>query len=117
MLGEKIEKIRKIKGISQEYIASKLSISQNAYSKMERGEIKITAQHIPLICDLLEIDPNTLFNFEPSMIFHNCTSSGQFNNSNINNSDLIKELYEKLLFEKDSKIKQLEDELKRIKTS
>ena len=32
-----IKKIREIKGFSQDYVATKLDITQNSYSKIERG--------------------------------------------------------------------------------
>ena len=39
---ESIKKIRKHRGVSQEYIASHLNISQSAYYKIEVGETELT---------------------------------------------------------------------------
>ncbi|MGQ0828732.1 MAG: helix-turn-helix domain-containing protein [Bacteroidota bacterium] len=109
-IGPRLEKIRKIKGFSQEYIAGKLNISQNSYSKIERGESKITLDKLPEICNALEIDLNTLLNFDPAQIFTNCTQSGYVTNPIYNHNPLEKvvEVYEKLLLEKDERIKILE---------
>lgn len=41
---------------TQEYLAAKLSISQNAYSKIELGYTKITVERLFQIADVLETD-------------------------------------------------------------
>lgn len=79
-LGSKIRKIRELKGFSQEYMAHKLSISQRAYSKLERNEIKIDWDRINEISDVLEVNPIDLINFDDNLIFNNCTQSGKFEN-------------------------------------
>ena len=40
-LGGKIRQIRELKGFTQDYLATQLGISQRAYSKLERDEIKL----------------------------------------------------------------------------
>ncbi len=50
-----IRRIRESKGYTQEYIALKLGISQNAYSKIELGYTKITLERLFQIADVLEI--------------------------------------------------------------
>ncbi len=52
----KIRKIREYRELSQEYMASKLSISQNSYSKVERGKSKITIDRFEKICKILHVD-------------------------------------------------------------
>jgi transcriptional regulator with XRE-family HTH domain len=41
---------------TQEYLAAKLNISQNAYSKIELGYTKITLERLFQISDVLETD-------------------------------------------------------------
>jgi transcriptional regulator with XRE-family HTH domain len=41
---------------TQEYVAKKLSISQNAYSKIERGGSKMTVERLFQIAVILETD-------------------------------------------------------------
>lgn len=50
---ENIKKIRKHKGISQEYIASHLNISQSAYHKIEVGETELTTDRLQQILNVL----------------------------------------------------------------
>jgi transcriptional regulator with XRE-family HTH domain len=63
MIGERIKKmlycIRKRReglSYSQEYMAMRLNISQKGYSKIELNVVKLTADRLLEICDILEID-------------------------------------------------------------
>jgi len=49
---------------TQEYLAAKLGISQNAYSKIELGYTKITVERLFQISEILETDPIELINIE-----------------------------------------------------
>jgi len=52
-----IRKIREHRNYTQEYLAAKLRISQNAYSKIELGYTKITVERLFQIAVILESDP------------------------------------------------------------
>ncbi|MFD0765750.1 helix-turn-helix domain-containing protein [Mucilaginibacter lutimaris] len=47
---------------TQEYLAAKLSISQNAYSKIELGYTKITVERLFQIAEILDTDLIELIN-------------------------------------------------------
>lgn len=51
-----IRKIREYRNYTQEYLAVKLDISQNAYSKIELGYTKITLERLFQIAQILEVD-------------------------------------------------------------
>jgi len=51
-----IRKARIHRGYSQDYLAYRLRISQNAYSKLECGYTKIDLERVMSIADLLEVD-------------------------------------------------------------
>jgi transcriptional regulator with XRE-family HTH domain len=104
IIGHKIRSIRELKGFSQEYISSKINISQNALSKIERGEIKLSFEKSCELAKILETDINTLINFEPGNVFNNCTQSGVLNSYNFTD----KSLFEELLETKNKLIKELE---------
>lgn len=59
-----IRKIREHRNYTQEYLAAKLNISQNAYSKIELGYTKITLERLFHIAVILETDPVDLISFE-----------------------------------------------------
>ena len=99
LVGEKIRKIREIKGYSQEYVAKKLQMSQNNYSRIELNQVKVNLDRLQEIANVLEIDPSDILNFDEKYVFssisHNqtCgeTKSGIFNGDTII-SDLKSEI-------------------------
>lgn len=56
-LWRKIRFVRTLKGYSQEYMAMRMGISQNAYSKLERGRIRIRPDRLKIIGSILEVAP------------------------------------------------------------
>lgn len=52
---------------TQEYLAAKLSISQNAYSKIELGYTKITVERLFQIADILETELMELINTDKAV--------------------------------------------------
>ncbi|QJD95572.1 helix-turn-helix transcriptional regulator [Mucilaginibacter robiniae] len=63
-----IRKLREYRNYTQEYLAMKLDISQNAYSKIELGYTKITLERLYQIANLLNIDPVELLKADPTNI-------------------------------------------------
>lgn len=109
-VASKIKKIREIKGFSQDYVATKLEVTQNTYSKIERGETSLTIEKLSAICKVLEIDFNTLFNFDENLIFNNCTQTGNFGNNNtlvLNTIEKLQDVYDRLIQSKDEEISTL----------
>lgn len=82
MIGEKIRKIRTLKGFSQEYMSEKLKISQPAYSDIENSKTKVGIDTIQELAIIFEIDSNDLINFDENQVFNNTfnqDSKGFFN--------------------------------------
>jgi transcriptional regulator with XRE-family HTH domain len=96
--------IRELKGFSQEYVAAKVGVSQRAYSKMERDEIKLDWNKITSIAQIFDIDPIDLVSFDDNLIFHNCNQSGKANH-------IINQIPDKLIEQYESRIKFLEEEV------
>jgi transcriptional regulator with XRE-family HTH domain len=57
---ENIRKTRESKRLTQEYLAEKLGISQNAYSKIELGYSQITVYRLFQITKALDIEVSEL---------------------------------------------------------
>jgi len=51
-----IRKIREYRNYTQDYLAAKLQISQNAYSKIELGYSNVTFTRLLDIAEILEVD-------------------------------------------------------------
>jgi transcriptional regulator with XRE-family HTH domain len=82
MIGEKIRKIRTIKGFSQDYVSNILNISQAAYSDIENNKSKINLERIQEIANVFELDINDLISFDENQVFNNTfneNSNGYFN--------------------------------------
>jgi transcriptional regulator with XRE-family HTH domain len=53
-ISSNIRKVRESKNFSQEFMAVKLGISQNVYSRMEQGLAKIEIERLLQISEILE---------------------------------------------------------------
>jgi len=60
-LANNMRSFRLIRNYSQEYLALKLKISQNAYSKIELGYTKVTVERLLGIAQVLEVGLMELF--------------------------------------------------------
>jgi transcriptional regulator with XRE-family HTH domain len=61
-----IRKIREYRDYTQDYLAAKLKISQNAYSKIELGYSKLTVERLFQISLILEVEASDLLTLEHS---------------------------------------------------
>lgn len=55
MPGTILRKYREIRNYSQDYVARKMGISQNAYSKIENNITQLTVNHVKQISQILEV--------------------------------------------------------------
>lgn len=81
-VGEKIRKIRTLKGLSQDSIARSLSISQVAYSDIENNKSQITLNRLEKIGTILGMEVQDILTFDDKQIFNNTfkdSSKGFFN--------------------------------------
>jgi transcriptional regulator with XRE-family HTH domain len=60
-----IRKVREFRNYTQDYLAAKLEISQNAYSKIELGYSKITLDRLFHIAIILDVEVMVLLQFDP----------------------------------------------------
>ncbi|MCU0445321.1 MAG: helix-turn-helix transcriptional regulator [Microscillaceae bacterium] len=70
-----IKKLREMRNHTQEVMAKKLSISQNAYCKIESGKTDLSFARLVQICQALEIDLFDLINFDGQKIPVNISNS------------------------------------------
>lgn len=108
LLGYKIRAVRDMQGVSQEYLASKLGISQSTMSKIENDEMPVTLEKLFEISQVLDLDINKIINFDKSVIFNSCSQSGLHNHYTFTSED-VKQVYSQLLDEKDKRIQLLEE--------
>lgn len=53
---ENLQKLRKRNSLNQEQMAEKIGMSKNGYGKLERGESRITIEHLEQIANTFNID-------------------------------------------------------------
>jgi transcriptional regulator with XRE-family HTH domain len=56
LITENIRRLRESRSYSQEYMAGRLFISQNTYSKLELGYTALTIERLIMIAAILEVD-------------------------------------------------------------
>lgn len=56
-IGSRIRRVREDKGLTQEYLAESLDVSNAFISKIERGKTPINLQNLDRICQVLETSP------------------------------------------------------------
>jgi transcriptional regulator with XRE-family HTH domain len=64
MPGHVIKKYREMKNFSQTYVASKLGMSQNAYSKIENNITQLTVHHVKELSKILDVPVTDLLRDE-----------------------------------------------------
>lgn len=112
-LGRKIKFIRtKYFDYTQEYMANKLGISQNVYSRIESGQIKLEKEdeRLKQIATIFDMETDEILNLNEKIVLNNCTNSegalyGDMHNHN--DVEMIKQLYERLLKETQEKYEAL----------
>lgn len=112
-IGRKIGKIRELKGIKQEDLATELGISQQMVSKIEKSA-EVEDEALEKIAKILGITPEAIKNFSEEAVFNiiaNTFTDNSSNNNNylctINPLEKVIELYERLLASEREKIELL----------
>ncbi len=115
-IGEKIRKVRELKNLSQENIATELEMSLAGYGRIERNEVDINLEKLHKIASIFKIKPEELLTFDDTFVFNisGTNSYAGYNNNPVYNHSFpieIKQLYEdkitlleKLLQSKDNEI-------------
>ena len=117
MTGQKLRVLREFRNYSQEYIAEKLGITQNAYSRIENNQTKITAERLGRLAVILNIPPMELLSDkEPILQFSDPMAShstppppGDDHWKEIFES--TRQLYGQVICGKDERIAALENEV------
>ena len=69
-IGANIRRIREFRGYKQDYVANKLEMSQQNYSKIERGETDFTDEKLEQIADVLEVKPSLFEGLDEKTVFN-----------------------------------------------
>ncbi|RYE59391.1 MAG: XRE family transcriptional regulator [Sphingobacteriales bacterium] len=114
MYGDKIRAFRIMRGFSQEYMADKLSIAQNTYSKYENNAEKLPFETLEKIADVLGVSVVDITSNEPIIINNQSSNQGAQGKIEHFYTDQ-KELFEKVIASKDEEIKSLMEVITSLK--
>lgn len=113
-VGFNIRQIREKKGFSQEYMAQELDISQATYARVENQDVKLTVNRLFKIAEVLGTDVVDFFGSSELTIQHQENHHGAYGNGYVQNLHILnKEVYEKLIENLESQIKDLKNRLKK----
>lgn len=127
MTGQKLRLFREFRNYSQEYIAEKLGITQNTYSRIENNQTKMTAERLEKLATILNIPPMELLS-EKEPVIH-FSVAGSYPSSESNSyppvqtreehwKDIMentRQLYSQVIGSKDEKIAHLESEISTLR--
>jgi transcriptional regulator with XRE-family HTH domain len=94
-----IRLLREARGLSQQQIAEKLGITQQAYSNLEKKPERATLERLREIAKILQVELITLLGEEDTYILQSFNQSGGNAATQMNITPSIgeKEIYEKLI--------------------
>ncbi len=121
MTGTKIKRIREMLGKTQEEIAEKLSLTAQAYGRMERGETSITTDRLEKIANALGVNTDEIMKFDGSKFQISGNSNNgeasengvQFN-LNIYESDRAIEILKETISNQQEEIKYLHKQIEKL---
>ena len=74
-IGDKIRKVRELKGFKQEYVAGKLGLSVTAYGNIERNDSSLSFERLEEIADVLEVAVQDILNIPEQLNIHTISNS------------------------------------------
>jgi len=99
-------------------MATQLAISDRTFRKYERGDIPIPDDKLAKIAEILEVSIDDLKSDDDRVVLHNTFLHQQGGNGVVFNhamSESEKELYERILKEKDTVIQRQDEEIRFLK--
>lgn len=111
-IGQKIARLREIRGIKQADLARRLGVTQQALSKMENCE-SMDDERLERVASALEVSPDVIRNFREDVIINNVyDQNNTVINYQFNPIEKIVALYDQLLATERKRIELLEAMLK-----
>ena len=106
-IGQKIGRIRELRGLKQESLAYELKVSQQTVSKIEQSE-NVEDQILEQIAKILGVTPEGIKNFSEEAVFNIIGNNFSDNSSNNNNYLCTINPIEKIIQLYDEKVALLE---------
>jgi len=116
-IGEKIRKIRELKGISRESIADDLNISSRSYADIENETVNITLRRLVDIANIFQCELEEILSFSTNRFLNFYVSDNKGTNINHTENSIVNEIsiIEKIENSKNETIKILHEQIEFLK--
>ena len=117
LLGHKIKKLRELKNLTQEFMATELGLNQSAYSKLESGATEISYSKLEKVATVLGVSTEDIAKFDEQMVFNIMNNQHGQNGYIVNQSaptDIERELYERQIITLQEENKYLKMMLEKV---
>lgn len=112
IVAEKIKRLRKSKGFSQDDMAEKLHISQSAYARIENGESSSWIHHLEKLSEIFDMKPEKFLTDEANNLEQeNTDQKGGMAFQFVGTINTINSLSEKVIELYEERIKELKDQV------
>ena len=114
-VGRNIKRLRELRSITQDYVGTRLGLSQQAMSDLEKSE-EVDEERLQKVAEVLGVTTEVIRRFNEEALFNNINNT--FNdhsaliNYQVNPIEKITELYEQVLKSEREKVALLERLLK-----
>ena len=118
ILGHKIKKLRELKNLTQEHMATALGMNQSAYSKIESGASDVSYTKLEKIASVLGLKLEDVVSFNEQMVFNvmnNQTGNGLVINNSISENE--KALYVEQIISLKEEVAHLKKILDKVLTA
>lgn len=118
-IGLKIKKLRLFKDFTQEYMAEKLGISQQHYSKIERNELQLDYDKIEEIAKILGKKAEEIVNMDENYFLHQENNNFSENQYSSNGIQIYQNqmLFQEMKASYEARIEQYEKEIAYLKAT
>ena len=112
MTGQKLRLLREYRNYSQVYIADQLGITQNAYSRIENNQTRLTADRLEKLAAILNVPLMELLSEKEPVIQFSASPSSPAREEHWKEMiENTRQLYGQVICSKDEKIAHLENEI------
>ncbi|MEN9511356.1 MAG: hypothetical protein RLZZ370_1175 [Bacteroidota bacterium] len=90
-LGDKVKRIREMKGMKQESVARELGLSTGGYGRIERGETSLSLDRLEKIARALDVSAMDILRYDDSIVYNINTMNSSAPNGIVHNYTLNEE--------------------------
>jgi transcriptional regulator with XRE-family HTH domain len=91
-VGHRIRKVRELRNLTQERVAEQLGMTTSGYSRIERGEVRISIERLEQVANVLGVQPLDLTQFDKSVVLTNDSTANDHSFNMVSDKELVDEI-------------------------